>query len=89
MSKRNASIRAHENNTVAYDIEHRSAYELQTLYGIQFVEDPDEKTGLVFDPVSDKVYQSISEWSAVMAQDSEWSNMGSEYEDEYGQLDDY
>lgn len=89
MSKRNASVRAQENNTVAYNLEHLSAYEFQTLYNIQFIEDPDTKEGIVFDPVLDKVFQSVSEWSAFMMQENEWEEMGNKYEDEYGQLGEY
>jgi len=68
-------VHAHEASTIDYDIKHRSAIELQELYGIEFFEDPDSKLGRVYDPVLHKEFGSLSEWAATQVQDEEWSEL--------------
>ena len=74
------------NSTLEHDAKHRSAQELEELYGIQFLQDPDSKLGPLYDPVSCKEYPSLLEWMAEQAQEEEWA----EYDDleTFGRFDD-
>lgn len=74
MSRRH-SIVANESNSLIYDIEHLSAVELNRLYGIEFFEDPDSKTGRVYDPVIQKDFESIQEWSLTQVEEETWSDL--------------
>lgn len=81
--------RVHESGGIAHDVQHLSARELQDLYGIQFIEDPDSKSGRVFDPVLNKEFAKLSDWVAEQVQQEEWSGMAHEttnarpFDDEY------
>lgn len=51
-------------NTLAYDVRHYNAKDLEDMYGIQFVEDPKGKSGKVFDSVTSQEFPSVKEWIA-------------------------
>jgi hypothetical protein len=74
MSRRH-SIVANESNSLIYDIEHLSAVELNRLYGIEFFEDPDSKMGRVYDPVIQKDFESLQEWSLTQVEEETWSDL--------------
>jgi len=74
MSRRH-SILANDANSLVYDIEHLTAQELTKLYGIEFFEDPDSKLGKVFDPVAQREFPSLLDWSTSQAEEGEWSDL--------------
>jgi len=82
-------VQAHEANSIDHDIQHLSARELQDLYGIEFFEDPDSKSGRVYDPVAMKEYATLAEWAAAQVEEEGWSGMahphssGRIFDDEY------
>ena len=61
------------NSTLEHDVKHRSALELEELYGIQFLDVPVSKSGRLYDPVACKEYPSVFEWMADQAQEEEWA----------------
>jgi hypothetical protein len=76
-------------NTLAHDINHLTAPEISNLYGVEFFEGPEVKTGKVFDPTSNKEFESIQEWAADQDQQEEWDDMsnvvinGRMYDEDY------
>lgn len=73
-------VQAHEANSVEHDAQHLSAHDLQELYGIQFFENPDLKTGRVWDPVSGKEFASLADWVAHQIQEEQWSDMAHQHQ---------
>lgn len=80
---------ANDANSLVYDIEHLTAQELTKLYGIEFFEDPDSKIGRVFDPVSQKEFPSLLDWSAAQAEEDEWSDLSNDADNLYGYDEEY
>ncbi len=66
---------------VLHDINHLSAEEVETLYGIVV-----EEAGIVFDPVENKRFSSISEWAEFEAEldEMEFSESFGHGKQEYG-----
>lgn len=63
-----------EAETLEHDINTMSAKELETYYGIQFIECQNEKKGKVFDTVFQKEYPSLNEWVASQIESDKWSD---------------
>lgn len=63
-----------EVSSLEHDVQHCSASELETLYGIQFYDSDNPKKGKVFDTVSGKEYKSLQEWVANQIEEEKWSD---------------
>lgn len=76
-------------NTLAHDINHLTSIEISKLYGVEFFENPDVKTGKVFDPTSGKEFESIQEWAADQDQQEQWEQLsnvatnGRQFDEDY------
>lgn len=71
-----------------HDVEHCTAAQLQERYGIEFFEDPDSKSGQVYDSVSRKTYVSLSEWVTGQVEEESWADndpqlAGKYYDEDY------
>ena len=63
-----------EVGTLEHDVQHLPARELETLYGIEFMEHPgQEKKGPVLDTVTGKVYPALADWMIEQAEQDVWS----------------
>lgn len=82
-------VQSHEANSIDHDVKHLSAKELQDLYGIQFIEDPDSKTSTVWDPVANKEFVSLAEWAAHQVQEEQWSDLARANQNVRGYDEDY
>ena len=63
-----------ESETLEHDAQTMSARDLEKYYGIQFIENPDVKAGIVFDTVSQREFPSLGDWMAVQLQEFQWSD---------------
>ena len=63
-----------EAETLEHDVNIMTANELERFYGIQFVENPDEKKGKVWDTVFQKEYPSLSDWVTAQIEREKWSD---------------
>lgn len=65
-----------EANSLEHDIQNYNAKELETLYGIQFIDldKSNPKKGRVYDAVSGKEYKSLQEWVADQIEEDKWSD---------------
>ena len=84
MSRQNHHAISSDVEHILHDINHLTTEEAETLYGIVF-----EDGGIVFDPVENKRFNSVSDWAEFEAEqdEMEFSEHFGHGKQEYG--DDY
>ncbi len=63
-----------EAETLEHDVNIMSAKELESFYGIQFIENPEVKKGRVWDSVFQQEYSSLGDWIAAQIENDKWSD---------------
>jgi len=66
MSRHNHHAISSDVEHILHDINHMSVSEVENLYGIVF-----EENGVVFDPVENKRFNSVSDWAIFEAEQDE------------------
>lgn len=64
-----------EAETLEHDVNIMSTEELESFYGIQFIENPGTKKGKVWDTVFQKEYPSLSDWVTTQLELDKWSDV--------------